>query len=58
VATDPSTPQMQSLAKNINYGVNLGLVVATIVNVINVVKESVRLISRRLGRVHQATVGW
>ena len=57
VATDPSTPQMQSLAKNINYGVNLGLVVAAIVNVINVVKESVRLISRRLGRVHQATVG-
>ena len=57
VATDASAPPLQSLARNINYGVRLGLVVTAIVNVINVVRESARLIGARLGRVHQATVG-
>jgi hypothetical protein len=57
VAADPSTPQLQSLARNINYGVRLGLVVATIINVVTVVRGSARLIGSRLGRLHQATVG-
>ena len=57
VASDPNTPQLQALAKNLNLGVHIGLIVALIVNVYNVVKESARLIGTRLGRVHQATVG-
>jgi hypothetical protein len=58
VAADSSTPQLQSLAKNISLGVHIGVVLAAIMNVFNVVRESVRLIGRRLGRVRQATVGW
>ena len=57
VAADASTLKLQSLAKGINYGVNVGLTIAAVVNVINVVRESVRLIGQRLGRVHQAAVG-
>jgi hypothetical protein len=57
VASDPDTPQLQALAKNLSLGVHIGLIVALIVNVFNVVKESVRFLGRRLGRVHQATVG-
>ena len=57
VARDPNTPQLQSLAKNLNLGVHIGLIVALIVNVFNVVRGSARLIGTRLGRVHQATVG-
>ena len=57
VAADASTPQLQALAKNINYGVHLGVIVAAIANIVNVVRESVRLIGSRLGRLHQATVG-
>lgn len=56
-AADSSTVQVQSLAKSINYSVRLGLVVAAIVNVINIVRETVRLMGQRFGRVHQATVG-
>jgi hypothetical protein len=56
-AADSSTAQVQALAKSINYGVRLGLVVAAIVNVINIVRETVRLMGQRFGRVHQATVG-
>jgi hypothetical protein len=57
VASDANTPQLQVLAKNLSLGVHVGLIVALIVNVFNAVKESARLIRRRLGRVHQATVG-
>ncbi len=57
VAADASTPQLQSLARSINYGVRLGLVAAAIVNIINVVREILRLVGWRLGRIHQATVG-
>ncbi len=57
VAASASAAQLQALAKNINYGVHLGLLITAVVNVINVVKESVRLIGQRLGRIHQATVG-
>ncbi len=56
VAADTNAPQLQSLAKGINYGVRLGLVIAAIVNAVNIGVETVRLIGRRLGRVHQATV--
>ena len=57
VASDPGAPQLQALAKNLSLGVHIGLMVALLVNVFNVVKESARLIGHRLGRVHQATVG-
>ena len=56
VAADASAAQLQGLAKGINYGVHLGLVIAAIVNVINIGVESVRFVGRKLGRVHQATV--
>jgi hypothetical protein len=51
-----SAAQLQGLAKGINYGVHLGLVIAAVVNVVNIGVESARFIGRRLGRVHQATV--
>jgi hypothetical protein len=57
VASDPSTPQLQALAKNLSLGVHIGLIVALLVNVFNVVKGAARFIGRRLGRVHQAAVG-
>ena len=58
VPADPTAPQLQTLARNINLGVHIGLILTMLVNVINVVKESVRLIGHRLGRMHQATVTW
>jgi hypothetical protein len=57
VASEPASPQLQSLAKTVNVGVHIGLIVTLIVNVYNVVKESVRFIGRRFSSVHQATVG-
>jgi hypothetical protein len=57
VASDANTPQLQALAKNLNLGVHIGLTVALLVNIYNVVKESARLIGRSLGRVLQGTVG-
>ena len=57
VASEPVSPQLQSLAKTINLGVHVGLIVTLIVNVYNVVKESVRFIGRRFSHVHQATMG-
>ncbi|MGH9543987.1 MAG: HAAS signaling domain-containing protein [Terriglobales bacterium] len=56
VAADPRAAQLQPLTKGINYGAHLGLLIAAIVAVINIVMESGRLIGRRLNRVHQATV--
>lgn len=57
VPSDPASPQLQSLTKGTNLGVHIGLIVALIVSVYNVGKEAVWFIGRRLGRVHQATVG-
>jgi hypothetical protein len=57
VAADASTPQLQGLAKNINYWAHLGVIVGAIANIINVVRGAIRLMGNRLGRVHQATVG-
>jgi hypothetical protein len=57
VASDANTPQLQALAKNLNLAVHIGLTVALLVNIYNVVKESARLIGRSLGRVLQGTVG-
>jgi hypothetical protein len=56
VARDPSAPQQQVLARNLSLGIHVGLILAVIMNVFNVVKESVRFIGSKLGRVHQATV--
>jgi predicted Co/Zn/Cd cation transporter (cation efflux family) len=56
VPADASAAQLQALAKGINTGVHLGLVIAAIVNAVNIVVESARLIGRRLGLLHQATV--
>ena len=53
---DASAAQLQALAKGINYGVHLGLVIAAIVNIVNIGVESVRLVGRKLAHVHQATV--
>jgi hypothetical protein len=57
VASDASASQLQLVAKNINYGVHLGLLVTAIVNVITIVRETVRLVGLRLAHVPQATVG-
>jgi hypothetical protein len=57
VAADSTTPQLQALARNINYGSHLGVVVAAVVNVLNIVMAGVKLIGRRFSHVHQATVG-
>jgi hypothetical protein len=56
VAADSSAAQLQALAKGINTGVHLGLVIAAVVNDVNIGVESARFSGRRLGRVHQATV--
>lgn len=56
VAADSSKPQLQALAKGANYGVHLGMVIAAVVNVVNIGIESARFVGRRLGCVHQATV--
>jgi hypothetical protein len=52
-----AAPQLLVLVKNINYGIHLGLLVFAVVNVVNIVREAIRLIGGRLGHVHQATVG-
>ncbi len=57
VASDPSAPQQHALAKNLSLGVHVGLILAVIRNVFNVVKESVHFMGGKLGGVHQATVG-
>jgi hypothetical protein len=44
--------QPQVLAKGINSGVHLGLMIAAVVNVVNIGVESVRFIGRKLGRMH------
>jgi hypothetical protein len=57
VASDPSSVEAQSLVKAINYGLHLALFIAAIVNIVNIVKEAIRLIGWRFGRAHQASVG-
>jgi len=57
VASDPSALQSQELVKSINYGIHIGLMIAAIVNVINIGKEAMRLIGWSFGRASQASVG-
>jgi hypothetical protein len=57
VAADPSLAQLQTLAKNINYGVHLSLTVLAIVSAIIIVREGVRLAGQRFSHVHHVTVG-
>jgi len=57
VASDPSSAESQSLVKAINYGLHLALFIAAIVNVVNIVKEAVRLIGWSFSCKHQASVG-
>jgi hypothetical protein len=57
VAADPNAPELQELVKSVNYGIHIGLMIAAIVNVINIGKEAIRLIGRSLGRASQASVG-
>jgi hypothetical protein len=40
---------LDSLVKTINYSVRLGLVITAIVNLINVVRESIRLVGQGVG---------
>jgi hypothetical protein len=56
VAADPGAPQLQALAKGISFGLHLGLVIAAIASVVNLVVGSIRLVGRRFSAVHQATV--
>ncbi len=57
VAADPNAPELQELVKSVNYGIHIGLMIAAIVNVINIGKEGIRLIGRSFGRASQARVG-
>ncbi len=57
VAADASSAQLQTLARTINYWTHLGLVISAVVTVLTVVREAIRLVGERLGRVHHATVG-
>jgi len=57
VASDPSSAESLSLVKTINYALHMGLLIAAIVNVVNIVKEAIRLIGWSFGRAHQASVG-
>jgi hypothetical protein len=55
VAADPN--QIQPVVNHINFGLHLGLVVAVIATVINLLRDAVRLIRERLGRGQEAAVG-
>ncbi len=55
VAADTSAA-MQDVVKNANYGVHLGLVIAAIVNVVNVMKDAAMFLWRKLDRGDHATV--
>lgn len=57
VVVEATAPQLQTLVKHINYGIRMGLLAFAVVNVVNIVREAIRLIGGRLGHVHQATVG-
>jgi hypothetical protein len=56
VAADAAAPQLQALTRNLNYGIRLGLMAAVIVNILNMVKHTVRLVGEKLGHAHHATV--
>lgn len=49
--------QTQNVANTTNYALHLGLLVAAIINVVNVGVGMARLIGIKLGRAHQATIG-
>jgi hypothetical protein len=57
VASDRSAAQLQPLVNRINYGIHLGLLIAAIVNVVNIVKEAMPLIGCSFGRASQANAG-
>jgi hypothetical protein len=52
-----SNPQTQSLANTVNTAAHLGLLVAAIVNGLNIALASIRLIGGKLSRAHQQIVG-
>lgn len=57
LAVDASTTPLKALVRNINYWAHLGLLVTAVVNVINIVRETARLVGLRLAHLHQAAVG-
>ncbi len=57
LAADSGAAHLQTLARGINNGVHVGLVVAAIINVISLVRESIRLVGRRFSQAHQAALG-
>lgn len=57
VAADSSVAKLQGLVKVVNYWSHIGLLITAVVSVVNIVIESVRLVGRRFGHVHHATVG-
>lgn len=57
VAADPSAPKLQTLLKIANYWVHIALMIAALIHVIKIVIEMAKLVRRRFGLVHHATVG-
>lgn len=57
VAADPSSSEFQTLAKTINFGLHIGLVVAVIVNVVIIGRDAVMFVWRRLDQANGAFVG-
>jgi hypothetical protein len=56
VPADAGSAQLQSFAKNINYGTHLGLEIFAVVTIVIIVREAIRVVGEKLGHVHQATV--
>jgi len=57
VAADASSLQFQTLAKTINFGLHIGLVVAVIVNIVTIGKDAVMFVWRKLDQANGAVVG-
>jgi hypothetical protein len=57
VAAEANAAEFQPVAKIINSGVHLGLIIAAIMNIVNVVRGLARLIWQKLGGAHPAAAG-
>lgn len=57
VAAESTLPQLQGLAKIVNYWAHIGLLITALVVVIQIVIDIFKFVGRRLAQVHQATVG-
>jgi hypothetical protein len=57
VAADAGSARLQTLVTSLNYWTHLGLMIFAVVAILTIVREAIRLVGERLGRVHHATVG-